>query len=81
MRTVKGPGRKPVKVEKVATRGPNKGKRVLVAKREPVRDHSGKRVNRESRRWYVEYRDAHGIVRRVRGHADKGATQQLAAEL
>ncbi len=42
---------------------------------------SGGRVTKQSRRWYVEYRDADGVRRRVRGFADKAATQQLAAEL
>lgn len=39
------------------------------------------RVRRRSRKWYVEYRDADGITRRVAGYTDKAATQQLAAEL
>ncbi len=41
----------------------------------------GKRKTRQSAKWYVEYRDAQGIRRRVPGYTDKGATQQLAAEL
>ncbi|MCH7872130.1 MAG: hypothetical protein IID33_10565, partial [Planctomycetes bacterium] len=42
---------------------------------------SGGRVTKQSRRWYVEFRDADGVRRRVPGFADKAATQQLAAEL
>jgi integrase len=40
---------------------------------------TGKR--RKLSRWYVKYRDADGIVRRVRGYTDKEATKQLAARL
>src|SRR5205823_3523733 len=36
---------------------------------------------RKLRRWYVKYRDADGIVRRVAGYADREATKQLAARL
>lgn len=38
-------------------------------------------MTRTARKWYVEYRDADGIVRRKAGYTDKAATQQLAAEL
>jgi len=41
----------------------------------------GKKVKKQSKSWYVKYRDAEGIERRVRGHRDKVATQQLAARL
>jgi integrase len=37
--------------------------------------------HRKLRRWYVKYRDAEGLVRRVRGYTDKEATKQLAARL
>ena len=40
-----------------------------------------KPVLAESRKWYVEYKDADGIVRHVPGFADKKATEQLAAKL
>jgi integrase len=36
---------------------------------------------RKLKRWYVKYRDADGIVRRVKGYPDKEATRQLAARL
>ena len=36
---------------------------------------------RKLRRWYVKYRDADGIVRRIKGHTDREATKQLAARL
>jgi len=80
MRTLKGPGGKPLKVEKIASRGPNKGKRIMVAKREPV-TRNGKLVLAESRKWYIEYVNADGITRRVPGYTDKRATEQRAAEL
>jgi len=41
----------------------------------------GKRVLRKTRKWYIEYRDAQGVVRRVPGFTDKLATEQRAAEL
>jgi len=42
---------------------------------------NGERVYRESRKWYVEYRDADGVAHRKCGYTDKGATVQLAAQL
>jgi integrase len=36
---------------------------------------------RKLRRWYVKYRDADGVVRRVAGYTDKEATKQLAGRL
>ncbi len=42
---------------------------------------SGRRVKKQSRKWYIELRDGQGIRRRVPGFTDKQATQQLAAEL
>ena len=52
-----------------------------VARRVPVLGKDGKPVLAESRKWYVEHRDADGIVRRVPGFTDKKATEQLAARL
>lgn len=40
-----------------------------------------RKVTKTSRKWYIEFRDAEGIRRRVPGYTDKPATQQLAAEL
>ncbi len=52
-----------------------------VARRVPVLDKQGKKVLAESRKWYIEYRDEDGIVRRVPGFTDKKATEQGAAKL
>ncbi len=41
----------------------------------------GGKVTKISRKWYVEYRDAQSIRRRVPGYTDKPATQQLASDL
>lgn len=41
----------------------------------------GRRVLRRTRKWYVEYRDGQGVMRRVAGFTDKLATEQRAAEL
>src|SRR5215831_14574808 len=42
---------------------------------------TGKKLKKRARKWYIEYRDADGIVRRVPGYVDRRATEQLAAEL
>ena len=42
---------------------------------------TGRKMKRKSRKWYVKYRDADGVVRRVPGYNDKEATRQLAADL
>ncbi len=41
----------------------------------------GAKYQEESRKWYIQYRDATGERVRVAGYADKDATLQLAAEL
>jgi integrase len=41
----------------------------------------GARVVLELRKWYVEYRDANGELKKVPGYTDKAATEQLAARL
>jgi len=41
----------------------------------------GHTVTKQSRKWYVEYRDGQGIRRRVPGYTDKQATTAYAAEL
>jgi len=40
-----------------------------------------RKVKKQSQCWYIKYRDADGIERRVKGYKDKTATQQLAAKL
>ena len=42
---------------------------------------SGKTAVRQSRKWYVKYRDADGIVRCVPAYTDKEASKQLEARL
>ncbi len=42
---------------------------------------NGRRVKKQSRYWYIKYKDADGIERRIKGYKDKTATQQLAAQL
>jgi integrase len=41
----------------------------------------GQRVRLYSRCWYVVYRDADGIIRKVKGYPDKSATEQMKARL
>ena len=45
------------------------------------RTADGPTVKARSRKWYVEYKTADGVRRRVPGFSDKPATQQLASEL
>lgn len=52
-----------------------------VFKRKYTKVVDGRRIKKQSKSWYVKYRDAEGIERRVRGYKDKVATQQLAARL
>jgi len=42
---------------------------------------NGKKVKKQSKSWYVKYRDADGIELRVKGYPDKEATRQMAARL
>ena len=51
-----------------------KGKRVTVTR-------NGKTVYTQSKKWYVEYTDAQGVVRREPGFTDRQATEQLKADL
>lgn len=46
-----------------------------------VDPRTGIKVKRRLRTWYIKYRDAQGVVRRVKGFTDKEATRQRAAEL
>ena len=46
----------------------------------PVTD-CGAKYQDESRKWYIQYRDANGKKQRVPGYTDKQASTQLAAEL
>ena len=43
--------------------------------------HTKNGVQKKTRKYHIEYRDADGIRRRVPGYTDKAATQQRAAEL
>jgi site-specific recombinase XerD len=49
--------------------------------RTKVDPKSGRRTKIKSAKWWIKYRDADGIVRRVPGFTDKSATQQHAASL
>ncbi len=46
-----------------------------------VGDENGKRVRKQSRYWYIDYKTADGTRKRVKGFKDKQATAQLAAKL
>jgi len=54
----------------------------LYRKTETVVDRTtGGRIKKKSRKWWIKYRDADGIVRRLPGFTDKSATLQHAAHL
>ena len=42
---------------------------------------NGKRIRKQSKFWYIDYKTADGTRKRVKGFKDKGATVQLAAKL
>jgi len=52
-----------------------------IFKRKYTKVVDGKRVKKQSQSWYVKYRDADGIERRVRAYKDKEAIRQLPARL
>ena len=81
MQTLKGPDGRPLTIRKIAARGPNKGKVIMVPKREPLRDARGIPIYVESRKWAIEYVDASRRKRTIAGYTDKIATKQLAAEI
>ncbi len=54
---------------------------VRIFKQQYTTVKNGQKVTRQSRKWYVEYRDADGVRRRVPAYADKAATRQYAAQL
>jgi integrase len=43
--------------------------------------HDGTRVTRETSKYYIEFRDGQGVVRRLPGLRDRKATEAMAAEL
>jgi integrase len=45
------------------------------------KDGNGKPIQHQTRKWYIEYRDANNELQRVPGFRDKKATMQRAAEL
>lgn len=46
-----------------------------------VKDESGKTIRKQSQYWYIDYKSAGGVRKRVKGFKDKTATAQLAAKL
>ncbi len=49
--------------------------------RTKIDPETGERVRVYCRKWYVKYRDADGIIRKVPGFTDKAATEHLCADL
>ncbi|MFC1636601.1 tyrosine-type recombinase/integrase [Planctomycetota bacterium] len=43
--------------------------------------HDGSKIIREAKKWYIEYRNADDVIKRVAGFTDRKATEQRAAEL
>jgi len=46
-----------------------------------VAGNNGKRIRKQSKFWYIDYKAADGTRKRVKGYKDKAATAQLAARL
>src|SRR4030042_3611102 len=53
----------------------------IFKQRYTVEDKNGKRVRKQTKCWYVDYKAADGTRKRVKGFKDKAATAQLAAQL
>lgn len=53
----------------------------IFRQRYTTKDGDGRKVKRQNRKWYVEYKDSQGIRKRVPGYTDKEATQQLRSDL
>jgi len=81
LRIIRSPNGQPLTETRTAKRGPRKGQRIKVVKREPDRDEAGSVVMLESRKWAIEYTDAAGQRRKAMGFTDKGYTPQKAAAI
>ena len=46
-----------------------------------TKDQNGKRIKKKSAYWYIDYKAAGGVRKRIKGFKDKTATVQLAAKL
>ena len=55
-------------------------KKTIDGKRLVIR-RNGKTVYAESRKYYIEYRDSDGVLKRVPAYTDKVASKQLAQQL
>lgn len=81
MRTARGRDGSPIMVEKIAARGPNKGKRVLVPQREPVLGRDGKPVYVEADVYSIAYTDASGKRKTASGYRDLASAKQKLATI
>ena len=46
-----------------------------------AKDKNGNKITKQSKFWYIDYKGADGIRKRVKGFKDKAATTQYAAKL
>jgi len=76
LRIIRGRDGRPLTETRIAKRGPHKGQRIEVVKREPDRDDAGNVVLLESRKWAIEYTDAAGIDGRRARAAGRGPPQK-----
>jgi len=76
LRIIRGRDGRPVTETRTAKRGPRKGQRIGVIKREPDREDAGNVVMLESRKWAIEYTDAAGIDGRRGMAAGRGPPQK-----
>ena len=53
----------------------------IIRQQYTIKDRNGKRIKKKSAYWYIDYKAAGGVRKRVKGFKDKTATAQLAAKL
>ena len=53
----------------------------IIKRKYKVTTAAGSVIVKECLHWTIQYRDATGLIKRVKGYKDKGATRQLAARL
>ncbi len=53
----------------------------IFKQRYTAKGKDGERIRKQSKCWYIEYRDANGTRKRVKGYRDKTASRQLADQL
>jgi len=53
----------------------------IFKQRYTIKDKNEKRIRKQTKCWYIDYKTADGTRKRVKGFKDKAATAQYAAQL